>query len=206
MIKAKHHKVIYFMFQWLTRFFIKRNFNSVCIDGEFADNGKSVLVIANHVSWWDGFWVEYLNQKCIHRKFYFMMLEGQLRKHWYFKYTGGYSVKKESRTIIESINYSIVLLQQPESLVLMFPQGQIHSMYNNTANFEKGVELIISNIYPETQILFVVNLVDYLSDRNPNLYVYIRQFLAKDLQQTNIEREYNNFYRQIFNTQKSKIS
>ena len=206
MIKAKHHKVIYPMFQWLARFFIKRNFNAVCIDGEFADNGKSVLVIANHVSWWDGFWVEFLNQKIIHRRFHFMMLEEQLRKHWYFKYSGGFSVKRKSRSIIESLNYSIGLLKQPGNMVLMFPQGQIHSVYDDVVIFEKGVERVINNTSFETQILFVANLVDYFSDIKPNLYIYIKPFLAKDFQQSNIERVYNHFYKQVINVQKAKIS
>ena len=194
------------MFQWLARFFIKRNFNAVCIDGEFADNGKSVLVIATHVSWWDGFWVEFLNQKIIHRRFHFMMLEEQLRKHWYFKYSGGFSVKRKSRSIIESLNYSIGLLKQPGNMVLMFPQGQIHSVYDDVVIFEKGVERVINNTSFETQILFVANLVDYFSDIKPNLYIYIKPFLAKDFQQSNIESVYNHFYKQVINVQKAKIS
>ncbi len=194
------------MFQWLSRFLINRNFNSVCINGEFADNGKPVLVIAHHVSWWDGFWVEYLNKEKIYRKFHFMMLEEQLEKHWYFQYSGGYSIKKKSRNIIESLNYSIELLQQPENLVLMFPQGQIHSMHNDIVHFEKGVERIIQNVSPETQIIFVANLVDYFSDSKPNLYIYIKPFLAKDIQQSDLETEYNGFFRQVLNSQKAKIS
>jgi 1-acyl-sn-glycerol-3-phosphate acyltransferase len=194
------------LFLWLSRFLIKRNFNSVCINGEFADNAKSVLVIANHVSWWDGFWVEYLNQEIIHRKFCFMMLEEQLRKHWYFQYSGGFSVKKKSRTIIESINYSIELLKQPKNLVLMFPQGKIHSMYNDTVNFEKGVERIIKNVSHETQILFVANLIDFFSDNKPKLYIYIKSFLAEDVLSSDIAAKYNNFYRQVINAQKAKIS
>lgn len=206
MIKAKHHTVIYPLFKWLTRFLIKRNFNSVSIDGRFFDNGNSVLVIANHISWWDGFWIEYLNQKILYRKCHFMMLEEQLKKHWYFNYTGGYSIKKKSRSIVDSINYSIELLKQPENLVLMFPQGQIHSLYHNKVTFEKGIERIVHNIAPDTQILFVANLIDYLSDSNPNLFIYLKTFLAKDFHQSNTEGEYNKFYEQVINTQKAKIS
>jgi 1-acyl-sn-glycerol-3-phosphate acyltransferase len=178
----------------------------VSIDGRFFDNGNSILVIANHISWWDGFWIEFLNQKILYRKCHFMMLEEQLKKHWYFNYTGGYSIKKKSRSIVESINYSIDLLKQPENLVLMFPQGQIHSLYNNKVTFEKGIERIVHNIAPDTQILFVANLIDYLSDSNPNLFIYFKTFLAKDFHQSNTEGEYNKFYDQAINTQKAKIS
>ncbi len=206
MIKAKHHRVIYPLFQWLTRFLIKRNFNSVCINGEFTDNGKQVLVIANHVSWWDGFWLLLLNLKLINRRFHFMMLEEQLKKHWYFKYSGGYSIKKNSKSVLESINYSIELLEKRENLVLIFPQGQIHSLYNDTPRFEKGVEKILKNVSPETQLLFVANLIDYFSNRKPTLYIYIKSLLAKDFQQSTLEGEYNTFYRQAYTHQRTKRS
>lgn len=206
MIKSKQHKVIYPMFMWLTRFLLKRNYNSVTIEGEFKDNGYSVLVIANHISWWDGFWIMLLNLKVIKRKFHFMMLEEQLKKHWYFQYSGGYSIKKKTRGIIESINYTIELLKQQGNIVIMFPQGQIHSMYNNTIEFEKGVERIIKNTSPETQVLFVANLIDYFSDAKPNLFIYLKSFLAKDFQQSNVEYEYNKFYAKVLDIQKSKVS
>lgn len=194
------------MFQLLSKFLINRNFNSVNINGAFADNGKSILVIANHVSWWDGFWVDYLNQKLMNRKFHFMMLEDQLKKHWYFHYTGGYSVKKKSRSILNSISYSIELLQQPENLVLMFPQGEIHSIYNDAVVFENGVERIIKKTAPETQVVFVANLIDYFSDSRPNLFIYFKPVSWHDLQKTTVEKEYNIFYQQSLDFQKIKTS
>ncbi|PVX49218.1 acyltransferase-like protein [Balneicella halophila] len=206
MIKAKHHKVIYPLFQWLSRFLINRHFNDVHINGEFADNGKPVLIIANHVSWWDGFWIMLLNLKIIKRKFHFMMLEEQLKKHWYFRYTGGYSVKKNSRSILNSISYSIELLKQTNNLVLMFPQGEIHSIYNDAVIFENGVERIIKNAAANTQIVFVTNLIDYFSDSKPNLYIYFKSFFAQDFQKTTLEKEYNTFYKQSLNFQKIKTS
>ncbi len=206
MIKAKHHKVIYPLFQWLSRFLINRKFHSVYINGEFRDNGNSVLVIANHVSWWDGFWIMLLNLKIINRRFHFMMLEEQLKKHWYFNYTGGYSIKKKSRSIKESINYSIKLLQQSQNMVLLFPQGQIHSLYLNKVVFEKGIERIIQNTALDTQIMFVANLVDYFSDNKPNLFIYHKLFLTKDFSNTDIETAYNNFYEEVITIQKAKIS
>ena len=69
MIKAKHHFVIYPLFKWLTRLLVKRNFKKIVVEGKFEDNGNSILVIANHISWWDGFWAEYLNIRVFHRKF-----------------------------------------------------------------------------------------------------------------------------------------
>ncbi len=135
-----------------------------------------------------------------------MMLEEQLRKHWYFQYSGGYSIKKKTREIIESINYTTELLKQQGNIVIMFPQAQIHSIYNNTIVFEKGIGRIIKNTSPETQVLFVANLIDYFSDAKPNLFIYLKLFLAKDFQQSDIEDKYNKFYAKVVDNQKSKVS
>jgi 1-acyl-sn-glycerol-3-phosphate acyltransferase len=202
MIKAKHHSVISPLFKWLARFLIKRNFSSIHINGIFKDNGHSVLVIANHVSWWDGFWVEYLNQKIIHRRFHFMMLEEQLKKHWYFQHTGGYSVKKNSREIIESINYTNELLRNSENIVLMFPQGKIHSSHNSAVRFEKGIQHIVAKCDDKTQVMFMANFTDYFSDAKPHLYIYTKTLSVASLRNACIEEEYNRFYTEVLNQHK----
>jgi 1-acyl-sn-glycerol-3-phosphate acyltransferase len=206
MIKAKHHIAMYPMFKWLTRFMIKRNFKRVIIDREFNDNGNAVLVIANHISWWDGFWIMLLNLKVIKRRFHFMMLEEQLRKHWYFQYSGGYSVKKKSRNIIESVNYTSELLKNQQNMVLMFPQGHINSMHNPSVRFESGIDRIIQSIPPEVQVLFVVNLVDYFSDAKPKLFIYLKSFLAGNLKSEGVEAEYTKFFTQVTDIQKTKTT
>lgn len=206
MIKAKHHSVIYPLFQRLTGFLLKRNFNSVQVEGDFNDIGKPILVIANHISWWDGFWMMHLNLHKLHKKFHFMMLENQLKKHWYFQYTGAYSVMKNSRSIIESLHYSNELLKNCDNMVFVFPQGKIHSLYNDYVKFESGVQKIIEQADDNVQIVFVANLLDYLSNSKPNILINIKQYLAKDLKNNIAEKEYNTFYTKVLNQQKLKTS
>ncbi|HEY9123700.1 MAG TPA: lysophospholipid acyltransferase family protein [Bacteroidales bacterium] len=206
MIKARHHIVVYPLFKWLTRFLIKRNFRAVHVEGYFTDNHKAILTIANHVSWWDGFWAEYLNQKIAQRRFYFMMLEQQLKKHWYFSYTGGYSIKTKSREVVKSIDYTAELLHNQENIVLMFPQGKIHSAYNNDIHFEKGVQHIVNKSPDDMQVLFVANFTDYFSDAKPHLYIYHEAYPALFLKKNDIEKEYNQFYTRVLNKHKIKAS
>ena len=68
---------------------------------DFNDRNLPVLLISNHISWWDGFWAMYINLKVLKRKFHFMMLEEQLRKYWFFNYTGGFSVNKKSKVFLK---------------------------------------------------------------------------------------------------------
>lgn len=203
---AKHHVVIYPMFKYLTRFLLRRYFSSVTIKGDFEDNGSPVLVISNHISWWDGFWMLFLNIKVINRKFHFMMLEEQLRKHWYFRYTGGYSVKRGSRSILETINYTSRILEKRANMVLMFPQGQINSIYNSEIKFEQGIGRITKNSLPDMQILFVVNMIDYFSDFKPNLIIYIKTISCNGMDHESVETQYNRFYAEVLGKQKIKVS
>ena len=121
-IKAKHHFVIHPIFKLFSRVMINNHFSQIAVIGNVdVTSNRSILLLSNHSSWWDGFWHLYLNMKVFKKKFHFMMLEEQLKKHWYFNYTGGFSVKKSTRSAVATIQYSAELLSHPNNLVLMFP-------------------------------------------------------------------------------------
>lgn len=194
-LKAKHHSLIFPVFQWYTRWSIKQFFNKVVREGELPASRKPLLLIANHVSWWDGFWALYLNMVLFKRKFHFMMQEDQLRKYWFFNYCGGFSVRRNSRTAIETIDYAVDLLMQENNLVLMFPQGKIESMYKYPFMFENGVERIANRLNPEKfQIVMLANLVDYHSHRKPTLFQYVGLYKGDDYSSKSLEVQYNHFY------------
>ncbi len=200
-IKAKHHFFIYPFFKYYTLRIIKRNFHAVKINGRYEDKDLPVLVVANHISWWDGFWLMYVNLKLLHRRFHFMMLEDQLRKHWYFNYSGGYSIRKKSRGIIESLRYSAELLQSPRNMVLMFPQGEFRSLYEQKAHFNKGIERILHYCKNNIQIIFVANLVDYFSHQKPVLFINIDEYQGESKKIKDIEMSYNDFYTKAISSQ-----
>ena len=193
-LKASHHPFIYPFFQLYSLWKIKWNFHRVFISGDFQEKDMPVLLISNHISWWDGFWVVYLNLKLFHRIFYFMMLEEQLRSHMYLNKSGGYSVRKGSRSIVESIGYTAELLKDKKNLVLMFPQGRIESMHNHTIRFERGIEHVLKKAAGKVQIIFLVNLVDYFSNQKPGLYMYLREYDGTDFSSETLQEKYNSFH------------
>lgn len=193
-IKAKHNKIIYPFFRYYAVRKINRHFHKVIIRGEYKEMKLPVLIISNHMSWWDGFWLSYLNTKLFKRKFFFMMLEEQLRKYWFFQYTGGYSIRKGSRDIVDTIEYTSQLLSDNQNLVVMFPQGKIESLYTQNFQFEKGVEAILNKIPGKIQILFIANLVDYFSNLKPSLFIYINDYTLDIYQVGQIQSTYNRFY------------
>ena len=206
MLKAKHHFFVYPFFQRYTLRKMRKNFHKVEIHGQFEDKNKAVMVIANHVSWWDGFWIMYLNLKVLHRKFHFMMLEEQLRKHWYFNLSGGFSVRKSSRSLLESLDYSRELLSKTSNMVLMFPQGEIQSQHEQIIHFEKGIERILKDKEDEITLLMVANLTDYFSQPKPRLDIYIQEYREESFQLKSIQSAYQNFYNQSVEAQKRRAN
>lgn len=193
-LRAKHNFIIYPFFRWYAGFIINRHNSTVKIIGEFKDRNLPVLLISNHISWWDGFWAMYINQNVLHRKFHFMMLEEQLRKYWFFNFTGGFSVNKNTKSIVETLNYTSTLLTDKENMVLIFPQGEIQSLHNQNIQFEKGVERILKNKENAVQVVFSVNLIDYFSNPKPGIYFHIREYTEEGFDLQSIQENYNKFY------------
>jgi len=201
-LKAKHNFFIYPFFQWYAVWLIKRKFSKANIIGSFDDKNLPVLLIANHISWWDGFWAMYLNLKIIKRKFHFMMLEEQLQKFWFFNYTGGFSVNKKAKSVIDTLNYTGELLNDAKNMVLIFPQGEIQSMHLQTFQFEKGINHILKGKEEKIQILFMANLVDYFSTPKPIINIYIQDYEDLSLNPESIQNSYNEFYKRCVEHQK----
>ena len=176
------------------------------IKGDYDNQGKGVLLVANHISWWDGFWAVYLNESVFKLKFHFMMLYEQLKKHWYFNLSGGFSVQKQAKSIIESLNYAAQLVTNPRHIVLLFPQGEIQSIYTQTIEFQKGTEYIIRKSGAQNlQLIWMVSLVDYGSNPKPTLTLYFKEYNPAKATTEELQRAYNDFYQDCINEQKNAL-
>ena len=198
-LKAKHNFLIYPFFKHYAGWIMTKHFGVIQVTGQFQDQKMPLLVISNHISWWDGFWSMYLNVKIFKRKFHFMMLEDQLRKFWFFNYSGGFSVNKKSKSILESLNYTSELLTDSDNMVLIFPQGEISTMHQQHINFENGVNRLLKD-KEKYQLIFQVNLVDYFSAKKPGIYIYIENF-NNAIVERSVQESYNVFYRQCVENQ-----
>lgn len=190
-VSSRHNRFIYGFLRLYTKLILHLNFQRIIIKGDITDKNKAILVISNHSGWWDGFWIMYMNMKLFRRKFHFMMLEDQLLKNRFFMKTGGYPVRKKSRSILASINHTIELLRDKENIVLVFPQGKIESSHLVDIRFEKGIARIISKT--SAQVIFTANFTDYLSARKPTLFIFTMEYQGNG-SFTDIETSYRDFY------------
>lgn len=153
---------------------LDRAFREVCMPDKVEDPGLPLLMLANHFCWWDGFIQYRLNRACFGRKLYVMMLEEQLEKHPILARCGCFSVRKHSRSILESLDYAAEVMRSPENMLLIFPQGAIRSLHLDTPGFESGVGYLRKRVGNDHTVVLNVNLPDYGSGRKPSLNCYLR--------------------------------
>ncbi|PSR05660.1 MAG: hypothetical protein BRD49_04415 [Bacteroidetes bacterium SW_10_40_5] len=195
MIEAKPtcwgHKLITFY----TNLSIKRHFSGLYVNQNPTLNpDKSVLLIGNHFSWWDGFVPYYVNKQVFKRYFYIMMLEEELTSRRLLRNAGAFSIKKQSRDAINSINYAASVLQQPQNLLVFYPEGSIGSMHQEQLHFQPGLERIVRKSQATAQALLVVMLVDYYAHPKPQIYFYMQHLEHIPDSAEAIEAHYNKFY------------
>ena len=190
MIKANHSIFHSWLINQYICYILNTDFHAVKIKGDIKPDDRSVLLIPNHFSWWDGFFGWHLNQNIFRKKFHVMMLEQELSQRMFFSRVGAFSVNLGSRSIIESLNCSINILESPSNLLLMFPQGKLESQHVNTVTFHKGVERIAGRV-GNTRIVFAVCLTDYFSNRKPTLTISLKEYNGPRILEC-MQQDFNN--------------
>ena len=194
MIKANHSFWGQLFFNYYSKFKLRNHFHKINFIGDFKDAGLPILLIANHFSWWDGFIQLQLNSLFFKRKFHVMMLEKQLNKYMLLNKAGAFSVQKNTRDLINSLNYSLKLLNDPRNVLLLFPQGEIQSLYTTNFHFEKGLNYLLKNQITDIQLIFNINLIDYFSESKPCLTVYFKEYSFNiNSSLKTIENDFNDF-------------
>ena len=173
MIKPAHHPLYERFFGAYLWTHMRLAFRYIRIHNNFTDNGNPVILIGNHFSWWDGFIARHVNINVFKRKLHLMMDEEQLAKRKFLCRLGAFSIKKNNRSAIESLNYAASVLNDPGKLLVVFPQGQFQSLHQHPVNFQKGWFRIIQKSQPNIQIVFMVALTDYFSSPRPGLDIYL---------------------------------
>jgi len=166
------------LLRWLaiiaTRLF-RRRFNKMIINDAEIKPGHSYLLMCNHFSFLDGFLAIYLCLKGINNKqplngFYIMALKKQMKKHWWLKYIGAFSIAPGTPTVEESLDYAAKILSTPGNLMLFYPQGNLESLYVRHIEFKDGVSQIVPKINGDCQLLWCSILTEYFESIKPSVY------------------------------------
>lgn len=201
MIKANHHPFFVWFFRLYTNFMTRSHFRKIYVEGDTEKPSNPLLIISNHFSWWDGFFILWLNNKLWKKKFYVMMLEEQLAMRKFLSRTGAFSIKRRHASARYSLKYALDVLHHKENLLLMYPQGEIRSQLEHTVHFEHGAEYLIEKLQPDVKM--VVVLTDYFSFRKPSLFIYIKNVNPQN-EEIKLEASFNHFMQECIEKQKAK--
>lgn len=150
------------------RYFSRINFNEILFNKH-----RSVLLIANHFSAWDAVVLYHINRLFFKKNFYVMILEETALTERALTYVGAFSVNRRSKDIIESLNFAAKLLDEPDNLVLIFPQGKLYSNMVAEITFERGILNIIKKA-TYFQLIFAATFIENFDNFKPVANVHLK--------------------------------
>ena len=174
MIRPKNSRIIYWFFRRYVKWRVNKQFHRLLFNTIETDKNRSILLVANHYSFWDALVLFCVNDSLFNKKFHVMILEETSHKEPFLKYGGAFSVSKNTKDILLSLDYAAKLLDDPNNLVLIFPQGQLYPNFTAHIHFEKGVQRIIDQAQGKFQLVFAAAFIQYFKHIKPTATVYLK--------------------------------
>ncbi len=190
----KQNFIIRWFLQTYTRWAVGRHFHDLVFEPVAIDPNKSVLLIANHFSYWDSLILFVVSRSSIKKKFHVMVREDTTIALRFVRYGGAFSVKKGSRDLVNTLNYATALLKDPQNMVLIFPQGKLHANFVDQISFEKGIGRIMDAAAGDFQLIFAATFVQYLRHKKPTATVYLQNNAGGQISWDELQSKYQNFY------------
>ena len=194
MVRNKQNFFIRWVLHTYVLWTIKRHLHEIAFNQIETDPNKSILLLANHFSYWDSLILYIVSRKLFKRKYHVMVREDTTVKLQYLKYAGAFSVNKKSRDMLQSLDYAAELLQSPQNIVLIFPQGKLYSNFVNDINFEKGVTKVMAKAEGKFQLIFAATFIQYIRHKKPNVTVYLENAASAGKTQDELKNAYQQFY------------
>ncbi|MBS7566210.1 lysophospholipid acyltransferase family protein [Mucilaginibacter sp. Bleaf8] len=173
MIPQRRSGLVHKLFMPYLAYRLRKDFNRFEYNKIDILPGHSILLLCNHFSWWDGFWAGQLAHVYLDRKFYIMMQEDHLQQRMFFNRLGGFSINRQSKEVVQSLQYAADLLNDPENLVTVFPQGALVSNHATEIDIERGIAYIVKKIKGKCQIIYYSALIDYFESLKPSVYLHL---------------------------------
>jgi len=178
---AKHNRLADVIFHiYLYRLF-KKHFASFHLMDDFpsVDPNLPVLLIANHSTWWDGFFIYFLNRTYFKRELFVMMLEVQLSNFPFFTRLGAYGIHPESTAEVKaSLRYTVKLLSKKTNsgvMVCIFPQGEMQTWSDSTVVFRRGIDVVIRKYQKPVTLLPLSIRAEFLQEQRPQVFFLFGQ-------------------------------
>lgn len=197
MIRAQHHPWAERVFGLYVGHLFRKHFNRIHLIGPVPsiDYKTPILLLPNHTSWWDGFFVYLINREIFRRRIYMMMLEDQLRRYWFFSKIGCYSISPT--TVRASLEYTQKILTSGSTLVCMYPQGELVSAHAPIL-YKHGVEWVCRG--QRIQLVQTVMHIEYGLKPKPDVFIRLSDVLtneAGDVKVTDLQSRHRDLLKHL---------
>jgi len=207
MYRSRKSPIIFQFFSWYIAYIIKKDFSSYTYNRLQLKEDEAILLLSNHFSWWDGFLMFQLNKVVFKKEFHVLVSDEDYRKQWFLKYLGAFAAGTKGKDVVETLIYAGQLLDQPQNLVLLFPQGRLYTSYINSISFERGVMQLINASKKKFQIVFSATLIDYFDKRKPKAESHLLSWEAEEYMSLQLlKREYNKHYNNAVSKQSKEVA
>ncbi|WP_113654233.1 lysophospholipid acyltransferase family protein [Pedobacter namyangjuensis] len=207
MYLPRKNAFIYNFYSWYISYIINKNFCAFTNNKISINPNEAILLLANRFSWWDGYMLFQLNKRVLKKKFHVLVTAEDYQKTSYLKYFGAFAPEAKGKDLLETLTYAGQLLNDPQNLVLIFPQGKIRSIHVSQIAFEKGIMQVLNASQKKFQTVFAVTLVDYFNSRRPKAKTYLTKWQAEEYVSLQLlKSEFNKHYDNAVLKQTQKAS
>jgi 1-acyl-sn-glycerol-3-phosphate acyltransferase len=194
MIRPQKNIVIRWVLHNYVRWIVGRHFHEVLFDKVEVDESRSILLLANHFSFWDSLILYIICRKQLKKRFYVLVREDTTAQLRYLKYGGAFSINKKSRDMLQSLDYAAELLNDPKNLVLIFPQGKLYSNFVQDIHFEKGIRRVMEKAQGNFKLIFATTFIQYLKHKKQTATVYLKAENDSDGDFEKLKNAYQQYY------------
>jgi hypothetical protein len=173
MIKAEHKLWARLLLDMYLGYIFKKSFSNfylVNLPPEIPGD-KSLLITPNHISWWDGFFIDRLSKHTLDKKLHLMMLESSLEKFWFFSKVGAFSINPgNAPSVLQTFKYTGDLLDDNNNMVVTYPQGEIEPFEKRPLSLKWGIASLLKLMGSKTVLLPVGFKIEYYDKKKPAVY------------------------------------
>lgn len=120
-----------------------------------------ILIVANHVSWWDGFLVREVHERMRPRQpFCVVMTDRELGRHPWLRSLGAVGIRQGSVAGVRQAFRAVAARRRRDtrSFFVYFPQGVIRPSWCRPLEFRRGVERLVRILAPVTVIALAIHI------------------------------------------------
>lgn len=184
MIEANKNIVMERMFSMYNKHILKKQFYKIHLKGANnvinRDKSLPTIMFGNHSNWWDGFLAFYLSFDLWNTDQHLMMDLKQMRKYKFFRRIGAFSVNRESaRESYESVLYAAKLLKNKNSMLWIYPQGEMLPNDVRPLKFQSGLTKLIE-MTGKINLMPIVLNYEFMMEQRPEIFIDVSESITVD--------------------------